>query len=107
MSTPETPSTSAWCVFEIRAKRFSLQALDDPQLPERLRAIEPLGEDAARQLSQLLVAARARQRRVANVVVEVEARVVHPEGPAQLERREGQPLAVARYQREPGLELRR
>ncbi len=25
MSTPETPSTSAWWVFEIRAKRFFLR----------------------------------------------------------------------------------
>ena len=37
------------------------------------------------ELAQLLVAARARQRGVAHVVVEVEARVVHPERPAQLE----------------------
>ena len=97
MSTPETPSTSAWWVFEISAKR-------PPSRPwtsqisqsgfERSRRWEKIRPG---QLAQLLVGARLRQRGVAHVVVEVEARVVDPERPAHLERREGQLLAVARH----------
>ena len=36
MSTPETPSTSAWWVLDMSAKRSPSQALDEPDLPQRL-----------------------------------------------------------------------
>ena len=52
---------------------------------ERSRRWEKMRPD---ELAQLLLAARAGQRGVAHVVVEVEARVVDPEGPAHLEARE-------------------
>ena len=48
MSTPETPSTSAWCVLAIIAKRSPLRPLDEPDLPQRLGAVELLREEPAR-----------------------------------------------------------
>ena len=57
-----------------------LEALDQPHLPQRLGAVELLGEDARGQVLQLLLAARRGQRGVAHVVLEVEARVVDPHG---------------------------
>ena len=80
-------------------------AVDQPQLPQRLGAVEPLGEDAAREPAQLILAGGLRQRRVAHVVAGVEVRVVDPDRPALDERRERQLLAVARNEREPALEL--
>ena len=79
----------------------ALDALDEPHLPERLGAVEALGEDAPDQLAQLVVRARLGQSRVTNVVVEVEARVVHPERAAHLKARDRELLAIARNEREP------
>ena len=98
MSTPETPSTSAWWLLPTIAKRSPSQALDQPQLPERLGAVELLGEDPRRQVAQLLLGARRRQRGLAHVVVEVEVRVVDPDRPALAEGDEAQLLAEARHQ---------
>ena len=101
MSTPETPSTSAWWVLESSAKRSSVKPLDQPQLPQRPRAIERLGEHPAGQPLELLVAARTRQGGVADVEGDVEVGVVDPHRPALAERHERQPLAVAGHQVEP------
>ena len=98
MSTPETPSTSAWWLLPTIAKRSSRQALDQPQLPERLAAVELLGEDPRGEVAQLLVGARRRQRGLAHVVVEVEVGVVDPDRPALVEGDEAQLLAEARHQ---------
>ena len=70
-------------------------AVDEPDLPQRLRAVELLGEDAAGQPSQLVLAGRLRERRVAHVVADVEVRVVDPHRPRLRERRERELLAVA------------
>src|ERR1700710_2713185 len=51
-------------------------ALDQPELPEGLRAVELLGEDPRRQVAQLLVGAGRRQRGLPHVVVEGEVGVV-------------------------------
>ena len=75
-----------------------LEPLHEPQLPQRLRAVEPLGVDPGGERAQLLLAAGLRQRGVAQVVLEVEVRVVDPQRPAGLERRERELLAVARDQ---------
>ena len=61
----------------------ALQALRQPQLPERLRAVQLLGEDAPGQPFQLRLAARLGQRGVADVVGQVEVDVVRPERPAR------------------------
>jgi hypothetical protein len=72
------------------------QALDEPDLPQRLAAVELLGEQPAGEPPELVVAARGGQPRVAQVVAEVEVRVVDPDRAALLERDARQPLAVAR-----------
>jgi len=71
------------------------QALHQPQLPERLGAVERLREHAAGQPLELLLAAWLRQRRVADVEGGVEVRVVDPHRPSLGQRHERQPLAVA------------
>ena len=68
-STPETPSTSAWWVLEMIAKRCH------PRVP--VRAISPTaawfgrgaGRESARQVAQLLQGARGGQCGVAQVVI--------------------------------------
>jgi GNAT superfamily N-acetyltransferase len=56
--------------------------------------------------AQLVLGARGRQRGVADVVVEVEARVVDPHRAAGLERRERELLPVARDEVQPAADLR-
>ena len=79
----------------------ALEPLDEPRLPQRLRAVQPLRVDARGQRAQLLLRARLRQRRVAHVVLEVEARVVDPDRPAGLQRRERELVPVARHEVQP------
>ena len=76
----------------------ALDLVDQPHLPQRLRAVESLGEHARRQDPQLLHAARGGQRGVADVVAQVEVRVVDPLGPALAERDHAQLLAEAGHQ---------
>ena len=63
----------------------ALEPLHQPDLPQRLGAVQALGEDPPGQPAQLVLRARRGQRRVAHVVVDVEARVVDPEaaGPSR------------------------
>ena len=84
---------------------LALEPLDQPQLPERLGAVELLGEDPRRQVAQLLLGARRRQRGLADVVVEVEVRVVDPDRPALVEGDEAQLLAEARHQVQPRVDV--
>jgi hypothetical protein len=65
-----------------------LESFDDPHLPERLVAIELLRHDAPDQVAQLPVEARSGERRVPEVVPEVEVRIVDPHRPAELKRHE-------------------
>ena len=80
-----------------------LEALDHPDLPERLGAVELLGHHPADQLAELALAARGGQRGVAQVVLDVEVRVVDPDRTPQLEGDEADLLAVARDQVELGV----
>ncbi len=86
-----------WCVLATSAKRFALEALDDPDLPERLRAVELLRDDAGGEALQLPFVAGARQARVPHVVVDVEVLVVDPDE-AIPERDGREALAIARDQ---------
>ena len=79
----------------------ALEALDEPRLPQRLGAVQPLRVDARGERAQLLLRARLRQRRVAHVVLEVEVAVVDPDRPAGLKRRERELVPVARYEVQP------
>src|SRR5262249_56072260 len=76
-----------------RGEATAGEALDEPQLPERARAVERLRSDAAGELLQLRVVAGGRQARVADVAGGGEGRVVDPDCLA-LERRALGALAV-------------
>jgi hypothetical protein len=78
-----------------------LQALDHPDLPQRLRAIELLGEDAPGEAQELILGAGLRQRRVTHVVLDREARVVDPERAAGAGGRDRQLLAIAGHEVQP------
>ena len=69
-------------------------------------AVEPLGDDARGQRAQLRLRARRGQRRVADVVLEVEGGVVDPQRPAGLQRREGELLPVARDEVQAAADVR-
>jgi hypothetical protein len=84
----------------------ALEPLHQPQLPQRLRAVEPLGEDPPGELSELIDRPRPWQRRVADVIVDVEAGIVDPEWTAHLEGGERELLPVARHQMQPRLDCR-
>ena len=81
-----------------------LETLDDPDLPERLVAVELLREDAAGQVHELALRARGGQRGRADVVAQVQMRVVHPARAPLAERDEGEALAVARDEPEAALD---
>ena len=81
-----------------------LQPLDYPDLPQRLVAVKLLREDAAGKIHQLALGARSGQGRGANVVAQVQMRVVHPAGTTLAERDEREALAVAGDQAEPPLD---
>ena len=89
MSTPETPSTRAWWVLVIKREALSRQALDQPQLPERLGAVELLGEDPGRHVAKLLLATRAPAGPSGGRgSSRLKLRVVDPEGAPGLDRRD-------------------
>ena len=73
-------------------------ALHEPDLPQRLGAVQALREQAPGEPLERGVVGRLRQRGVADVVVGVEVRVIGPHRPALVERNVGQALAVARHQ---------
>ena len=105
MSTPENAVDESVVGLGQQGEAVAGQPLDQPDLPQRPRAVERLGEDAAGKPLELLVAARAGQRRVAHVEADVEVRIVDPDGAPLVERHERQPLAVAGDQMEPGDDL--
>ena len=73
-------------------------ALHEPDLPQRLGAVEPLGEEPPGEPLERLLIGRPGQGRVAYVVARVEMRIIGPHRPALIEGNVGQPLAVARHQ---------
>ncbi|UUY02371.1 hypothetical protein LRS13_16905 [Svornostia abyssi] len=77
------------------------KALDHPDLPQRPVAVEALREHAPCEPAELLVAAGMRQGGVAQVVPEVEVRVVDPDGPSLLCRDLRDALAIAGHEVEP------
>src|SRR3954453_19898977 len=83
----------------------ALDAVHQPHLPQRLGAVEPLGEDAAREVAQLLEAGGLGERGVADVVARIEVRVVDPHRPRLREGWEGELLPVARDEVEARGEL--
>ncbi len=57
------------------------ETLDEPDLPQRLGAVQALGEQASRELGERGLVGRARQRGVAYVVARVEVGVISPHRP--------------------------
>ena len=98
MSTPETPSTSAWWLLPMIAKRSSVRPSTSHSSQSGLLRSSCWEKIRAAEVAQLLVGARRRQRGLAHVVVEVEVRVVDPDRPALVEGDEAQLLAEARHQ---------
>ena len=82
-----------------------LESLHEPVLPQRLGSIQPLGRDPRGEQQQLLLASRLGQRGVADVVLEVEVRIVDPQRPPGLQRRCGELLAVARDEVQPAADV--
>ena len=76
-------------------------ALHEPDLPERLGAIQALGEQPPGELLERRLVRGPRQRGVADVVARVEMRIVGPQRPSLVERHVRQPLAIARHQVQP------
>ena len=83
----------------------AVEPLDEPHLPQRPVAAQVVGEDTARQHLQLVLRARRRQRRVADVVAQVEALVVDPARPRLCERDLRDALPVARHQAQARLDV--
>ena len=77
-----------------------VETVDHPHLPQRLVPVELLRHDATHEVSQLAVAARRRERSVAEVVAEIEMRIVDPQRAAELQRNESHLLAVPRHRRQ-------
>ena len=73
-----------------------LEAFDEPCLPKWALAIERMRHDPADEAAERRVVAGSGQRRVPQVVAEVEVRVVCPHRPPELERHRADALAVAR-----------
>ena len=80
----------------------ALETLDEPRFPQRTVAVERLGHDPSHQAAERSVVTRCGQRRVSQVVREVEMGIVDPDRSAQLERHRTHSLAVAGDQVELG-----
>ena len=78
------------------------QALDDVELPQRAAAVERRAGDLRGHLGQLLVPAGGRRPDAADVVVEVEVGVLHPDRVVEPERHLHHPPPERRHQVEPG-----
>jgi hypothetical protein len=73
-------------------------ALHEPDLPQRLGAVQALGEQPSGELLERGLIRRTRQRGVTDVVARVEMRIVRPQRSPLAERHIGQTLAIARHQ---------
>jgi hypothetical protein len=69
--------------FRVGGEATVLQSLDDMHLPHRAVPVEQCRVPARRQLKQFADAPRARDRRVPNVVLEVDLLVLGPPGGAE------------------------
>jgi hypothetical protein len=76
----------------------SLEAFDEPGLPQGPLSVERLGHDPSHETAERRIVTRRGQCRVPQVVAKIEMRVVHPHRPPQLERYRADMLAVSRDQ---------
>ena len=73
----------------------ALHTFDEPRFPQRSFAVERLGHDPSHQAAERGVVTGCGQRRVSQMVGEVEVRIVDPDRSAQLQRHRTHSLAVA------------
>jgi hypothetical protein len=83
----------------------AVEALGEPHLPKRLRAIELLREDPRGEVSQLLLGAGGREAGAPHVVLEVQVRIIDPDRPTLAEGHETKLLAKARHQMQPQFDV--
>ncbi len=86
--------------FRDEGPAAAFEAPHEPALPQRVVAIEAVRHHAGHQSAELRVAARRRQRRLADVEAEVEVRIVDPERCPQAKRDRPQLPPVSRHERE-------
>ena len=98
MSTPEMPSTSAWWVFAISAKRSPAMRWTSQISHSGLERSRRWENSRPASCFSAASSAGLRQRGVADVVARVEVRVVGPHRPALPERHVREALAVARHE---------
>ena len=84
-----------------RRDAAALDALDEPELPERSGAVELVGHQPADQLVELLAATRRGHTDPAQVEVDVELVVLDEPGPVQAERTADDPPPQLRHLRQP------
>ena len=101
-SVPDTPSTSAWCVLASMAQRPSSRPSTTQISHSGLERSSCCAMTRPTSLRSSLSPPGDGQRGVAQVVLDVEVRVVHPDRPPELEGDEPDLLAVARDQVELG-----
>ena len=80
-----------------------VEALDEPQLPQRPAAVERAAGDVADDLGQLVHRARRRHGDAVEVGVEVEVGVLDPHRMAEVERHRHQPAAERLEQVQPAV----
>ena len=102
-SVPETPSTSAWCVLASMAQRPSSRPSTTQISQSGLERSSCCAITRPTSLRSSLSPPGDGQRGVAQVVLDVEVRVVDPDRTAQLEGDEADLLAVPRHQVELGV----
>jgi hypothetical protein len=76
---PRDAVDHAVVILRHEREAIPVQAVDDPQLPERLPAIELLREDEPAQPLELSLVTRQRKSCVPDVILNVEVRVVDPD----------------------------
>ena len=79
------------------------ESLDDPVLPQRVIAVEPLGHHPGHQVGELLVSPGRRQGGPPDVITKIEVRVLNPDRPPEAERHRAKLLPVTGHERQaPG-----
>ena len=103
-SVPDTPSTSAWCVLARMAQRSSSRPSTTQISHRGLVRSSCWAMTRPTSLRSSVSPPGRGERGVAQVVLDVEVRVVDPDGPAELEGHESHLLAVARHEVELGVD---
>ena len=100
---PVTPSTAAWCTLVMTAMPAtrvgvgSVDAFDDPHLPQRPAAVQRQRGEVPADLGQFAAAARWGQAHPVQMAVDVKVLVLHPHWMVEVQRAVGQLVAELRH----------